>query len=97
MFNIELVGYTATAIGVLIMIYQLTNQSTIIETTPENFRIFLFGLLATLLWAVYHGCKSGMSLVLVVSLIEVVYSLFVLRLFLKSNSNTNGQLQSKRL
>lgn len=94
MFNIELLGYIATALGVSIMVYQLSQKSTIIETTPENFRIFLVGLLATLLWTIYHGCKSGMSLVLVVSLIEVIYSIFVLRLFLKSTTNNNGKLQS---
>jgi len=90
MFNIEYIGYIATAIGIGILVCNIINKKTIVEITPENFKIYLAGFLSTVLWTIYHFLKYGMSLTFSVTFLELLYGAFVLNLFLISKSKEDA-------
>ena len=84
MFNIEYIGYLATAIGLGILVCNIIGRKTIVEISPENFKIYLAGFFSTVLWCIYHFLKYGLSLTFSVTFLELLYGLFVLNLFLIS-------------
>ena len=91
MFNVEHIGYLASAIGIYILVCNLLNKRTIIEVTDENFRIFLLGFTSSILWCAYYFLKYGMSLTSAVSVLDIVYGLFVLNLFLTSGRKEDAR------